>query len=814
MCPARALSHDALYRRCDPMAVPFETTSSAATSEDFLGQEEALRSLAFGVAMRRSGYHLFVVGPPGVGKQTLVERVLNHEARAELPTQDYCYVYNFEEPRRPRALALPAGKAARLRDDMAHIVEQLQVAVRAALESDEYRTRRQKLVRELEDRRDRAFREMERRAKELEVSIAREGDVFTVRVLAPSGVMAAAEFEQLPETERERRAEHIARAEDWLGVTLQEFSDWGRQQREALQALVRGTAAAVGAPLFANVRSAYAEHPAVLDYLSAVERDLAASVEEFIESDDVGAIEAAVGAVEAREGSSFEQRATVNVLIDHSGARGVPVVYEDHPTYTNLIGRVEHTAQFGSLIADFSLIKPGALHRARDGYLMLDAARVIELPLAWEALKRALRSECICIETAAQHVEAMPIVSLWPDPIPLARTKVVLFGDVELYATLAEHDRDFLELFRMLVEFEEHMPRSLEAEQRYAAVIARLATEDGMIQFARSAVARLIEHAARLAEDGSKLSVRVRPILDVMREAETVASLAARDLVTAEHVEVAISAQRRRAGGVRARVLEQVRDGVTLIVALGTHVGQVNGLTLVAIGEHHFGMAVRITASVWVGPGQVVDIERAVELGGPLHSKGMLIVHGFLAGRYATDRPLSVSGSIVFEQSYSTVEGDSASLAEACALLSAIAELPVGQGIAVTGSMNQHGQVQAIGGVNEKIEGFFDVCSERGLSGEQGVIIPSSNARNLMLRADVVAAVEAGKFHIYGVDTVDDALTLLMQKPAGARDASGRFPEGSINAAVDARLRHFAECRRSFALPDGGGPRERSRAAE
>jgi lon-related putative ATP-dependent protease len=814
MCPALALSHDALYRRCNPMTVPFESTRDATPSDDFLGQEEALRSLAFGVAMRRSGYHLFVVGPPGVGKQTLVERVLNHEARAELPTEDYCYVYNFEEPRRPRALALPAGKAARLRDDMAHIVEQLQVAVRAALESDEYRTRRQKLVRELEDRRDRAFRDIERRAKELEVSIAREGDVFTVGLLGPSGVMAAAELEKLPETERERRAEHIARAEDWLGVTLQEYSDWGRQQREALQALVRGTAAAVGAPLFATVRSAYAEQPRVLDYLSAVERDLAASVEEFIESDDVGAIDAAVGAVEAREGSSFEQRATVNVFIDHSGARGVPVVYEDHPTYTNLIGRVEHTAQFGSLIADFSLIKPGALHRARDGYLMLDAARVIELPLAWEALKRALRSECICIETAAQHVEAMPIVSLWPDPIPLARTKVVLFGDVELYATLAEHDRDFLELFRMLVEFEEHMPRSLEAEQRYAAVIARLAAEDGMIQFARSAVARLIEHAARLAEDGSKLSVRVRPILDVMREAETMASLAARDLVTAEHVEVAISAQRRRAGGVRARVLEQVRDGVTLIVALGTHVGQVNGLTLVAIGEHHFGMAVRITASVWVGPGQVVDIERAVELGGPLHSKGMLIVHGFLAGRYATDRPLSVSGSIVFEQSYSTVEGDSASLAEACALLSAIAELPVGQGIAVTGSMNQHGQVQAIGGVNEKIEGFFDVCSERGLSGEQGVIIPSSNARNLMLRADVVAAVEAGKFHIYGVDTVDDALTLLMQKPAGTRDASGRFPEGSINAAVDARLRHFAECRRSFALHDGGGPRERSRAAE
>jgi lon-related putative ATP-dependent protease len=366
----------------------------------------------------------------------------------------------------------------------------------------------------------------------------------------------------------------------------------------------------------------------------------------------------------------------------------------------------------------------------------------------------------------------------------------------------------------MLVEFQERMPRSLEAEQRYAAVIARLALTDGLLHFARSAVARLIEHAARLAEDGSKLSVRVRPILDVMREAETVASLAGQDLVTAEHVDAAISAQRRRAGGARARILEQVRDGVTLIVAAGTHVGQVNGLTLMAIGEHHFGMAVRITASVWVGAGDVVDIERAVELGGPLHSKGMLIVNGFLAGRYATDRPLSVSGSIVLEQSYSTVEGDSASLAEACALLSAIAELPVAQGIAVTGSMNQHGQVQAIGGVNEKIEGFFDVCSERGLSGEHGVIIPNSNVRHLMLRADVVEAVATGKFHIYGVDTVDDALTLLAQRPAGGRDASGRFPDGSINDAIEARLRHFAECRRSFTLQGRGGRDEPSRAAQ
>jgi lon-related putative ATP-dependent protease len=795
MCPARALPPDALCRRCDPSTVPFETTVAAAAADDFLGQHDAIAAADFGVAVRHEGYNLFVVGPPGVGKQSLIQKLLLGKAQTELPTEDYCYVYNFDEPRRPRALSLPPGKAARLRDDMSRTVSELQIALRAALESEEYRTRRQKLIRELEDRRDRAFRDVERSAKELEVSIVREGDLFTVGLLGEEGVMQPPEFEQLPEAERERRNELMARAEDALGVVLQQFNDWGRQHREALQALARGTAAAVGSRLFPGLRADYAEHPAVLEYLSAVEADLAESVEEFIEPEDEA--EMAALAPEPRE-SSFEQRATVNVLIDHAGAEGAPVVYEDHPTYANLIGSVEHTAQFGSLIADFTLIKPGALHRARGGYLLVDAARLIEPQEAWEALKRALRSRTICIETAA-HGDAMPIVSLRPDPIPLARTKVVLFGDAELYTMLSEHDPDFLELFKVLVEFDERMERSVDAERRYANVLGRLASDSSLLPFTRGAVARLIEHAARLAEDGAKLSVRMRPMLDLMREADAIAQLSRRDRVEAEDVDAAIAAQLRRAGRAREHILEQVRDGVTLLVTSGTQVGQVNGLSVVTTGEHHFGLTARITASVWVGTGEVVDIERAVELGGPLHSKGVLIASGFLAGRYAVERPLSLSASIVFEQSYAGVEGDSASLAETCALLSALAGLPARQAIAITGSMNQHGQAQPIGGVNEKIEGFFDVCHAHGLTGEQGVIIPSSNARHLMLRSDVIAAVRAGRFHVWTVASVDEALALLLGREPGERGPDGRFPEGSINALVDARLQRFAESRQRFA---------------
>ncbi|HWO08571.1 MAG TPA: ATP-binding protein, partial [Polyangiaceae bacterium] len=735
-------------------------TVAAAPADDFLGQHDAVKAAEFGVAVRHDGYNLFVVGPPGVGKQSLIRKLLTRKAQSELPTEDYCYVYNFDEPRRPRALSLPPGEAARLRDDLARTVGELQTALRAALESEEYRTRRQKLIRELEDRRERAFREVEKSAKELEVSIAREGDLYTVGLLGQDGVMQPAEIEQLPEAERDRRSALSARAEDALGVVLQQFNDWGRQHREGLQALARGTAAAVGSRLFPGLRAAYAEHPGVSAYLSAVEADLAASVEEFIaaEADEAGdASSASSASSEQREGSSFEQRATVNVVIDHAGVEGAPVVYEDHPTYANLIGSVEHTAQFGSLIADFTLIKPGALHRARGGYLLIDGARLIEVPAAWEALKRALRSRSINIETAAQHGDAMPIVSLRPDPIPLSRTKLVLFGDAELYTLLSEHDPDFLELFKVLVEFDDRMERSADAERRYANVLARLAADSSLLPFTRAAVARLIEHAARLAEDGGKLSVRMRPMLDLMREADSLAQLGRRERVDVPDVESAIDAQLRRAGRARVHILEQVRDGVTLLLTSGTQVGQINGLSVVTTGEHHFGLTARITASVWVGTGEVVDIERAVELGGPLHSKGVLIAGGFLAGRYAVERPLSLSASIVFEQSYAGVEGDSASLAETCALLSALAGLPAKQAIAVTGSMNQHGQAQPIGGVNEKIEGFFDVCSAHGSTGEQGVIIPSSNARHLMLRRDVVAAVEAGSFRVWTVSTVDEA---------------------------------------------------------
>ncbi len=800
MLPIRELTAQELYRPTDAAALPFETTARAPRSEDFIGQDHAIEAVEFGVAVRRDGYNLFVIGPSGVGKQSVLRQLLGQRASQERPGDDWCYVHNFADAHRPHALALPPGRAAALRNDLERTVADLQVAVRTALEGEEHRIRRQRLTRELADRQERAFREIEQRAREEGVHVTREQESFTVRPLRDGRAMSPAEFDGLPESEQERLRAVVARAEDSLGVALQEFNDWDRQHREAQEALLRRTAVAAGARLFVELRAAYADLPEVLEHLAEIEADLADSAAGFLQEAEEESSDSSRRhrMPEADEGTEFELRASVNVLIDHEHAEGAPVVYEAHPTLTNLMGRIEHSQQFGSMIADFTLIRAGAVHRALGGYLILEAARLLEQPQAWQALKRTLQSAEISLEPQGQQPDGPVAVSLQPEPIPFTDTKVILLGDRDLYELLAETDPDFLELFKVLVDFEDVMDRTPESEASYANLVAWLAFKDGLREFTRAGVARVLEHAARLAEDAGKLSVRMRSILDLMREADSHASLANAPLITAEHVQRAIDQQLRRAGSIRIHLLENIRDGLTLVASSGVRVGQINGLSVVRSGEHSFGQVVRITARAWVGHGDVIDIERDVDLAGPLHAKGVLISRGFLGERYATEVPLSLSASLVFEQSYGAVEGDSASVAETCALLSALAGVPLLQAIAVTGSMNQHGEVQAVGGVNEKIEGFFDVCREQGLSGAQGVVIPASNVRHLMLSQEVVAAVREGKFHVWAVAEIDQALELLTGREAGQRDDTGAYPAGSVNAAVQQRLRSFAEVNGRF----------------
>ncbi len=799
VCAAPALPAAALYRRCEPAEIPFETTAEAGAIDEIVGQDRAVEAVRFGIAIRREGYNLFAMGPPGVGKQTILRQFLDRQATGERTPADWCYVHRFADPHRPRTLTLPPGRGSRLRADMARAVAELHVALRAAFDSDEYRTRKHQLVTRFKEQQEKALAEVQARAKLGQVAVVRTETGLVIAPLRDGEPLEPAEFQRLPPEEQGRMQAAMARVGGELQALFQQFHEWEHQHHEALQALDRESAAAVARRVLDGVRQGYLDLPAVLDHLAEVEQDVIEHADDFLEAAAEG-LEAALRRAlrrEQTEDASF-RRYQVNLLVDHGATQGAPVVYEDTPTYANLVGRIEHVSQFGAMVTDFTLIKPGALHRARGGYLLLEALKVLQQPFAWEALKRAIRSGEIRMESLGQMLGLVPAVSLEPEPIPLETTKVVLVGERHLYYLLAALDPDFLELFKVLVDFEECMDRQPETHVRYAHLVARLARKEGLRALDRGAVARVIEHAARLAGDAEKLSVHLRPVVDLLREADFCAGSAGAPVVTAAHVQAAIEAQRRRAGRVRERRLEAIRRETLLIDTAGGTIGQVNGLSVVQLGEELCGFPTRITARARVGKGEVVDIEREVALGGPIHSKGVLILGGFLGARYASQAPLSLSASLVFEQSYAAVEGDSASLAEVCALLSALAGVPVRQALAVTGSVNQHGQVQAIGGVNEKIEGFFDLCRARDLTGDQGVLIPRSNVKNLMVRRDVVEAVEAGRFRIYPVADVDAAVELLTGRPAGVRDAAGRFPAESVNARVEARLIAFAEHARAF----------------
>jgi len=806
-CAASALPASSLIRRCDLARIPFETTDGASGLDDFVGQDRALEALRFGLAMRREGYNLYAMGPPGVGKETLLRQLLAQRAQDDPAPSDWCYVHNFRDPQRPRAIELPAGLGAALRADLESAVAALRVSMRAAFDSDELRARRQRLVTDIKQRQERAFAEVQREAQERQLAVLRTDTGVVVAPVLGGNAVDAAVIAQLPEVEQALVRAGMEAIGERVQALLGEFHDWGRDHLESMRALDRETSAAVAKRVMGEISTKYAARPALVDHLSQIEADIVENSSLFLEGDPGGGLESAVR--QALNPMPLDRpslrRYGVNVLIDNGGTPGLPVVYELNPTPANLIGHIGHLAQLGGLATDFTRIKAGALHRARGGYLLVDALHLLSQPHAWEALKRALRAREIRIEPLGQAERLSPAASLEPDPVPLSATKIVLIGERTIYGLLSRADPDFLELFKVIVDFDEAMDRTPDSETRYASLIASLVRKESLRALDRAAVGRVIEHASRLTGEADKLSVKMRPIADLLREADASAAAAGSDVISCDLVEATIDAMAHRAGRVRERLLEAVQQGRILIDSDGERTGQINGLSVIEVGEQRFGHPTRITARVRVGTGEVVDIEREVEMGGPIHTKGVLILTGFLGARYTPSLPLALSASIVFEQSYVPVEGDSASLAELCALLSALADLPIRQSFAVTGSVNQHGDVQPVGGVNEKIEGFFDVCDGRGLSGRQGVLIPAANVKDLMLRRDVVEAVAAGRFAVIPVGSVDDAIACLTGREPGVRTAGGRFPDASINALVESRLTQFAECARGFLVQDARG---------
>ena len=789
------LPPERLRRRCDVSRFQFETTEELPDLDVSIGQSRAVDALRFGVGIRHDGYNLFALGPAGAGKRALVRRFVCEQAAGQAGAQDWVYVNNFDEPHRPRALRLPKGRGVQLRHDMERFVDDLRTAIPSAFESDDYRSRVQAIEHELEERQEHALEEIQERARALNIALIRTPGGFAFAPVKDDEVIKPDEYEKLSSEEKARVEGSVAELQESLQKMLHHVPRWRKENRDKIKELNREVAAYAAGSLVEEIRKAYQDLPEVIAYLEAVQRDVIEHESDFRHSEQEGPSLFGLR-LSGGEAPSFN-RYKVNVLVGHDGEGGAPVVHEDNPNYQNLVGRVEHLAQMGALVTDFTMIKAGALHRANGGYLLLDAQKVLMQPYAWEGLKRALRSGELRIESLGQALSLVSTVSLDPQPIPL-NAKVVLIGDRYLYYLLSFYDDEFSELFKVAVDFEDAVDWDEERDEQFARLVATVARQEGLRHFERDGVARVIEQGARLAEDSGKLTTHMRSLADLMREADYFAGAQDKPSIGAAEVQRAIDAKTDRLDRLRDRIQEEIQRGTIFIDTDGERVGQVNGLSVFSLGEFHFGQPSRITARVRLGEPQVIDIDREVELSGPLHSKGVLILTGFISGRYALDRPLTLSASLVFEQSYGEVEGDSASSAELYALISALADVPLRQSLAVTGSVNQHGEIQPIGGVNEKIEGFFDVCRTRGLKNGHGVLVPEANVKHLMLREDVIEAVKRGEFAIYPVRNIDQGIELLTGMTAGERGADGHFPPDTVNGRVEQTLTTFSERMHAF----------------
>jgi lon-related putative ATP-dependent protease len=779
---ARRLKAEEVRAVCDPASFSFSSTTELPPLDGMIGQDRAVSATTFGVSMRQAGYNLFVLGPSRTGKTSAMQRVLARAAELEPVPPDYCYVHNFEDPYRPVALELPPGRGRALRQAMERLTEECRTRVPRAFEGEEFERRKSEILEQLARGHQEELQRLEEAARAEKFAVLRTPTGLAIAPAPEGEPLTSEEFAALPDAAKEEIGSRGSALHDRMDATLRQMRRLEREARQAQEKLVGEVAAAAIRPLIQELREEFPGLPGVERHLGHVEADLVTHVDEF------RALESGKPAFPLfASPGAFLERYQVNVLVDRSGTRGAPVVFEQVPTHRNLLGRVEHRAQFGALVTDFTLIKPGALHQANGGYLILEAVDVLRALLAWDALKKAIKSRTIRIEEPLDEWRLASAQSLAPEPIPLS-LKVVLIGSPFIYYLLYALDEDFRELFKVKVDFDDSLPRTPEFEMLYARFVGSACRDEGLPGFGPEAVARLVEHCSRLVDDQTRLTSRLGEILDLIRESAFWAGRRGRDLVRAEDVRHAIEQKAYRSSLIDERVRRLIGEGTLLIATQGRATGQVNGIAVLSLGDHAFGRPSRITARTFSAEPGVVDIERESKLGGPVHSKGVMILSGFLAGRYARERPLALSASLAFEQSYEEVEGDSASSAELYALLSSLADIPLSQSLAVTGSVNQHGEIQPVGGINEKVEGFFDVCAARGLTGEQGVLIPSANVRHLMLREDVVEAVRAGRFHVHAVSIVDEGLALLSGLETGVRGPDDRYPKGSFNAAVEAAL--------------------------
>ncbi len=773
-------------RRCNPDDFSFENTAELEKLTQIIGQERALEALDFGISIRRPGFNLFVIGPEGSGRHSVIQSFIASRAQEDSLPSDWCYVQQFKQPHSPLALKFESGMGHVFKHDIDELISTLKTTLPRVFEGEAYLTRNNRINHTLQQNIERLYTEVENRAKNEKIAVVKteDGILFTAMDKQETALNLN-EFLKLDDQTRKRFETLIEKYQEELQQAIQTISILKRKAEEDKQQLKQNAARDTVFPLIDTLKHKYGLNKPTLQYLQEVEQQIIEQVDSFFrQPESENPIIQLVS-----QPPSFDQY-KVNVLVSNQEP-GAPVIYEDLPNYPNLHGRIEQQATMGVLSTHFSLIKPGALHRANGGYLIIDAARLLSQPFAYEGLKRTLRSGQIRIEPVERLQGLMSTVTLEPQPIPLD-IKVILVGDPWVYYLLNHHDPEFPALFKVQAEFEEDMNRTTNSLQLFGSLIGTIARDQELLPLHRTAVARVIDEAGRRAGDHDKLSLHIRELADLIQEADHLTRNKLHSVISAMEINEALTATRRRAGRIRDRIAETIDLEIHRIETSGARIGQVNGLSFIDLGNDMFGCPTQITATTRPGDGEIVDIEREVELGGPAHSKGVLILGAFLGSHYARSIPLSLHASVVFEQSYGEVDGDSASCAELCALLSSLAQIPIKQGLAITGSISQLGNIQAIGGVNEKIEGFFDLCQRRGFSEEQGVIIPATNIRHLMLKQEVVDAIAAGTFSLYGVEHVDEAIELLTGLQAGKRDSEGNYPEGSLNQLIEETLFRFA----------------------
>jgi len=782
----RELRADELRRRLDPASLPFETTEEVRPLVGTIGQPRALEAIEFGLGVETHGFNVFVAGAPGTGRRTTVLDYIQSRATALPVPDDWVYVHDFAAPDRPNAICLPSGTGVRFATDMDELVATARREIPRAFESEDYDHRRREAVADAASRQEELERELSAFAAERGFVLKMGLTGIASMPLVHGSPITREQYERLDDEERERITRAGAEIEEHTAAYARSLHQAAKEAAGRVQELEREVALFAIAPLVRELEERYAALPEVISHLTAVQQEIVGHLDEFRGEDESTPMLPGLGPQ-----SRFE-RFGVNVLVDNSRNGGAPVVIERNPTYYNLLGRVQYRATLGVMVTDFQEIKPGALHRASGGFLVLDVLDVLRHPFAWEGLMRALRSREVRVENLAEEFAGTPTTALRPEPIPIA-VKVVLIGSPFAYRVLQEADEDFRELFKVKAEFSPELDWTRRHQLNYAAFVSRWVRENGLLHFDRAAVAALIEHGARLRESRRKLTARMMDISDLVSEASYWARRAGRSLVGTADVERAIRKREYRSDLLEERIQELIDDGTLVIATRGTRVGELNGLAVLDLGDHAFGRPTRVSARVAIGRGSIASIEREIELSGPIHSKGFLILSGYLRSTYAQSSPLALSATLTFEQSYDEIEGDSASAAELVALVSALAALPLDQGIAMTGSVDQSGRIQAIGGVNHKIEGFFATCKAQGLTGTQGVVIPASNVQNLMLEPEVVDAVREGRFHIWPARSVDEVLILLGGVRPGRRRKGGTFAPDTVHGRAEARLAAYAE---------------------